>query len=701
MGVFKNFDAISFLRGYCYSVIPLVYTDSLSYMEILCQVRKKVNELIENNNKLPQLITEVVEKFLESEEFESLIKSIISGGVLNVKFPPEGLDPMKGDGVTNDTEAFQGIIKYASDHDKCIFVPCGSYLLDNIVVPTGLGIYGECRGAVKFYQVGGQTGVFFTLTGENGLRNITLDCVKFNKTAVVHALSATYSSVIDCAVVDGYTGALIANGCFVQNLHCIDNNEDVIISGSKNVVSCDGVVHDNGVENTWIDSVTVNLGSNDVVLNPVEPLTYRTPELLNDYFNSVNFKSGNGDIYKVLVEGEKLHELSASGVTNVKDFGAVGDGVTDDYNAINNALNYAKENNTVLYLPSGSYLITNSIFGYSGMTLIGDGLYKTEILMSPDINKSCVDFDNNISTFFQNIEVREITFNQNHAGGGDIGAHAFRICGFSGLYIHNCRFINASGYGLGLQAHENNTNPLRRGVQQFLFVRGCHFLNNGNNEADKGDGFDCKSLTYGIISDCYFYNNKNHGLDIRGQGVLISNILARNNSTNGVNLRTPFTGCVSNVDTLNNLTAGVGVESNIAYQENQSLQSFTLEGLKSSGDAYGIYLINKDTTLNFVKQIQMSNITIINPTSAAVSFNGYNTDQVSLTNLTARGRKSGTGIFNASKNIRILNALIDNRFEIGYDGDNQDDGSIISLFANKATTPTVNTNATFLYPLQA
>jgi hypothetical protein len=60
---------------------------------------------------------------------------------------------------------------------------------------------------------------------------------------------------------------------------------------------------------------------------------------------------------------------------SVKDFGATGDGVTDDTLAIQDAINYAQNNAGIVFMPTGLYKITSSlsIDGSKPLTLYGAG----------------------------------------------------------------------------------------------------------------------------------------------------------------------------------------------------------------------------------------------------------------------------------------------------------------------------------------
>lgn len=67
---------------------------------------------------------------------------------------------------------------------------------------------------------------------------------------------------------------------------------------------------------------------------------------------------------------------------NVKDYGAVGDGVTDDTAAINAAITDGGKCShicdrsivtpTVVYLPEGKYLVSSPVYHYPDTQIIGD-----------------------------------------------------------------------------------------------------------------------------------------------------------------------------------------------------------------------------------------------------------------------------------------------------------------------------------------
>lgn len=60
MSDIKTFNTVSALKYWCYKILPLVYDDSLSYYEVLCKVKEKLNEVINNTNNIPEIISEAV-----------------------------------------------------------------------------------------------------------------------------------------------------------------------------------------------------------------------------------------------------------------------------------------------------------------------------------------------------------------------------------------------------------------------------------------------------------------------------------------------------------------------------------------------------------------------------------------------------------------------------------------------------------------
>ena len=76
------------------------------------------------------------------------------------------------------------------------------------------------------------------------------------------------------------------------------------------------------------------------------------------------------DFYILNVNGEsKIENFLFSDLVNVKDFGAIGDGITDDTLAIKEATKYVNEKGGILYFPLGVYYVDVSNSGENVMSL--------------------------------------------------------------------------------------------------------------------------------------------------------------------------------------------------------------------------------------------------------------------------------------------------------------------------------------------
>ena len=124
-----EFIHVEKIRYWCNKILPLAYDDSLSYYEVLARVQEKINELIEAHNELPDYIKEAVIAYAHSDEFNDYIKTIFANLVVNVKYPPAGLKAAVGDGVTNDSDAFQNVLDYCNANQRIMFIPDGKYVI--------------------------------------------------------------------------------------------------------------------------------------------------------------------------------------------------------------------------------------------------------------------------------------------------------------------------------------------------------------------------------------------------------------------------------------------------------------------------------------------------------------------------------------------------------------------------------------------
>lgn len=57
------------LHFYCQKVLPLVYDESLSYYEVLCKVRHKLNELIDSQNLQDEEIKAIEKELAEVQNW--------------------------------------------------------------------------------------------------------------------------------------------------------------------------------------------------------------------------------------------------------------------------------------------------------------------------------------------------------------------------------------------------------------------------------------------------------------------------------------------------------------------------------------------------------------------------------------------------------------------------------------------------------
>lgn len=171
------FNPVTPLKFWCQKVLPLVYDDSLSYYEVLCKVSEKINELIENNENLPDYITEEIKQQLSDTNLEKIVGSYLTDFVLNVKFPPEGIPASIGDGVTDDHDSIQMCIDYANENGgKALYFPDGIYITSPLTLKNNVSIFGASTNSSIIKLKANSTNSLFSGTSSNNtITRITID----------------------------------------------------------------------------------------------------------------------------------------------------------------------------------------------------------------------------------------------------------------------------------------------------------------------------------------------------------------------------------------------------------------------------------------------------------------------------------------------------------------------------------------------
>lgn len=133
-----------------------------------------------------------------------------------------------------------------------------------------------------------------------------------------------------------------------------------------------------------------------------------TPVPINYYLSTTTDSDDGGSV--IPVGGGKL-EHNFVGNVNIRYFGAKGDFIQDDTQAIKNALTYAnKDNVSSVYFPTGHYLITDTLIPSSNCLLYGDGNmshleFKHEPFFISRITKWMFRLYNHKNISFQNLQL--------------------------------------------------------------------------------------------------------------------------------------------------------------------------------------------------------------------------------------------------------------------------------------------------------
>jgi hypothetical protein len=177
---------------------------------------------------------------------------------------------------------------------------------------------------------------------------------------------------------------------------------------------------------------------------------------------------------------------------SVKDFGATGNGVTDDYNAMLAAWNYAYPIGANLYFPAGTYLVSGersypfgqgfgtitSLLECNNMTIYGDG--PSSILKTSSVNGADVLQLNGLKNFHaRNLQILSVVSGSASGSNGISITGGFDNLTFDNIWMKNLAYVDRTTYIDGGKAFTiqppSEANPILMGSIKAtnLFADGC------------------------------------------------------------------------------------------------------------------------------------------------------------------------------------------------------------------------------------
>lgn len=187
--------------------------------------------------------------------------------------------------------------------------------------------------------------------------------------------------------------------------------------------------------------------------------------LYTDWLTGANHPTKTDTLNRLALIGHN-NDGSHKAWVDVKEYGATGDGVTDDTTSIQNAINTLSSTGGKVLFPIGTYKISSTITVPSYVFLVGMSRYRSQITASTTAI-TMVSFPDRDSA---GISQMLLTGNNTASVGIDIGAGSNTII-IHDVQVHNC---SVSG-GIGIYFHGTSTaNPVMLSHLDSFTISGCY-----------------------------------------------------------------------------------------------------------------------------------------------------------------------------------------------------------------------------------
>ena len=235
-------------------------------------------------------------------------------------------------------------------------------------------------------------------------------------------------------------------------------------------------------------------------------IVYMKDNLANTIHDLFATMEASGEIQNILdsifttTHIDSLNVLKEQSI-NVLNYGAIGDGVTDNTKFIQDAIDYAYLTGSPVYIPAGVYLISSSII-LKGITLVGT---PGTIIKCKSNDFTAIKQD----IFSNKISIKDITITDAYIG---LELNKLTHSVIENINIENCmiamsvsetsefnhnRFVNCLFNGHTYAVSIAHTQNGTLGAMHNVF-EGCHFI------SESGRGLITKIYRDLVLSNCVF-----------------------------------------------------------------------------------------------------------------------------------------------------------------------------------------------------
>jgi polygalacturonase len=293
-------------------------------------------------------------------------------------------------------------------------------------------------------------------------------------------------------------------------------------------------------------------------------------------------------------------DLSSRGRISAKDYGAVGDGVTDDTEALEKAFDAAAEMHVSLYIPAGTYLIRRPMPLKSGMEVYGDGVSTIIRKKAAAWHKltEVLTVDTNVATLdgIDGYEVGDAMYVSDYYNNYTNGSGSARDCSYGVITAidsvnnkvtfesslnhvgnhygavknHPVNCVLSTSYAvfrswskdecIGVYIHDLCIDGNRQTNEPMSWCNGCIHFDPYSNSARLNVAYNSHTYNH-IITNCKIINSSFDGISDQGEGnLIVKDCVIENSAMHGIHMGTFFSNAILATNTLTgNTVRGAGI----------------------------------------------------------------------------------------------------------------------------------------------